>query len=213
MEAPGTLQQNNNPGVSGHGTRAWDPKGGKRDFHVGPERAPSSTALGQGALKAAGSSPGASGWALRRQHPPGSAGPELGLSPLPLLPPRRGSPPPTLPPISHLSGCKTRCGPGGESPSPAGKGGRCVSSHSALPLCGPGTAGLGGRGGGRGAPTPGTAWAGGRRPRVSPSIPGARPAPSRTVLVGVASWVFTVKALAGRSFPGLFMYVRLSVQI
>lgn len=31
-------------------------------------------------------------------------------------------------------------------------------------------------------------------PRVSPGIPRARPAPPRTILVGVASWVFTVKA-------------------
>lgn len=80
-------------------------------------------------------------------------------------------------------------------------------------LGGPGRAGLGRRAGGQGVPArTERGWA--NAPAVSPSRPGARPAPSSTFLVGVASWVFYSKsrlANIGRSFPMLFMCMCLYV--
>lgn len=161
-------------------------------MHASSELAPSATSSHH--VRAGGSeSGGFQPWCLKmgfaEAASPGLSGAGAApgrswrLSPLPLLSSRRGSlppgpesllpPPATLPPISHLSGCKTRCGLDGESPSPAGKGGRCLShSTRRSRLCGPSKAGLGGRGCGQGVPTPGTAWAAGRTPPRLSEHPG-----------------------------------------
>lgn len=140
---------------------------------------PAPTTLGQEALKAgegAGSSPGASGWALRRQHSLCSAGRErlpVGAGGCPcsrccrpvgarcLQHRLRCCPPPQpCPPFHTLRAAKHDVGWTGRARALRGKGGRCVP-HS--------TAGLGGRGCRHGVPAPGTAWEGGRMP---PRLPG-----------------------------------------
>lgn len=173
---------------------------------------PAPTTLGQEALKAgerACSSPAAAGWALGRQHPLGSAGREplpAGAGSCPcsrccrpvgdrcLQHGRRCCPPP-CPPLHTFRAAKRGVDWTGRARALGAKeAGVCL-----IPLRDAGSAARAkrvwvaqGAGGGH-RPRARRGRAGGC-PRVSPSIPGARPAPSRTILVGVASWVFTVKA-------------------
>lgn len=149
----------------------------------------------------------------REAASPGLSGAGAGAVPAPAAAAPSGLAAPHLAPHFTPFGLQNTVRAGRGEPEPCGEGRQVCVTPLRAPALRPGHSGAGGQRGRAGGTDPGTAWAGGRRPRVSPSIPGARPAPSRTVLVGVASWVFTVKALAGRSFPGLFMYVRLSVQI
>lgn len=184
-----------------------------RDFGASPELAPSPTsshhvgAGGSGGGRASGSQPWCLGMGFAEAASPGLSG--AGAAPgrswrLSLLPSRccsrpvgvrcprhrRRCCPLTLPPFDTFRAAKHGVGWTGRARAPREGRRVCPPCHPRSRLSGPGKAGLARRGH---RPRARRGRAGGC-PRVSPSIPGARPAPSGTILVGVASWVFTVKA-------------------
>lgn len=211
---PGTLEQNNTR-VSWHQTRARNPKGGKRHFHASLKLAPSSTSSHH--VRAGGSEgrrasvfqpccrtmgfgeaafPGLSGAGAA---PAGAGGCPCSGCCRPVgnrcLQHGQRRCPSACPPLHTFRAAKRGLGWTGRARALGKKeAGVCL-----IPLRDAGSAARAERGwvaqgaGGGHRPRARRGRAGGC-PRVSPSIPGARPAPSRTILVGVASWVFTVKA-------------------